>query len=219
MRPGLAVGACGRDRCRVGLPFRASSCLRVPPSLQFCVHQLAVAASADPQSDIEAVVLVVGLLLVTALLHAVAYYGMRGYRVSGWVALVRAVGKARIEQRLPRYKDTGALTRALVAAAILYRFWDPLLVEAADLKRLRETYLDTVTGHFNEAAYRALAEAIRTLATERKLQAPVVEEIARHCARAMDELASGKGFESTKDTKGHEGEEEETGRDESRAPR
>jgi hypothetical protein len=109
--------------------------------------------------------------------------------VSAWTTLVRAVGKARLLPRLDRYPNTAALTRALAISAVLYRFWDPLLVGPGDLERFGRTYLDPATGRFNEAAYRSLAEAIRSLAAERKLEPNAVTEIARLLARAMDELA------------------------------
>jgi Family of unknown function (DUF6178) len=111
--------------------------------------------------------------------------------VSAWITLVRAVGKAKIAPRMARYPNTASLTRSLTAAAIMYRFWDPLLVDAGDLERFCETYRDAATGRPNEAAYRALAEAIRTLATERKLAPAAVTDVARVLARAMDELAAG----------------------------
>lgn len=111
--------------------------------------------------------------------------------VSTWITLVRAVGKAKIVPRMARYPSTASLTRSLTVAAVLYRFWDPLLVDAADLERFCATYRDPATGRPNEVAYRALAEAIRALATERKLEPAAVTDLARVLARAMDELAAG----------------------------
>jgi hypothetical protein len=110
-------------------------------------------------------------------------------QVSAWITLVRAVGKARIALRM-QDATAAALTRSLVVAAILYRHWDPALVEPADHQRFRETYLDPATGRFTPAAYHALAEAIRTLAAERKLDTATLQDIARLLARAMDELAA-----------------------------
>jgi hypothetical protein len=132
--------------------------------------------------------------------------------ISAWISLVRAVGKARIARRMavPAPSDAGGsapaageaagsperrapeaaeVARALVVAAILYRHWDPALAEPADIDRFRQTYLDPATGRFNEAAFRALAEAIRALAAERNLAPDALQEIARLLARAMDELA------------------------------
>ena len=68
--------------------------------------------------------------------------------VSAWTTLVRAVGKARLMPRMARYPNTASLTRALAVAAVLYRFWDPLLVEPGDLERFCRTYLDPATGRF-----------------------------------------------------------------------
>jgi hypothetical protein len=109
--------------------------------------------------------------------------------IDAWIALVRAVGKARIARRKPD-ADTGTLTRALIVAAVQYRLWDPALIEPADLARFRETYRDPTTGRWSPAAYRALAEALQTLAAERKLEALTVQKIARLLARALDDLAA-----------------------------
>jgi hypothetical protein len=108
--------------------------------------------------------------------------------IDAWIALVRAVGKARITRHKPD-SDTGTLTRALVVAAVLYRLWDPALVEPADRERFRSTYLDPATGRWSAAAYRALAEAVRALAAERNLESTTIEKIARLLSLAMDELA------------------------------
>lgn len=48
--------------------------------------------AADPQSNIQAVAVIIVLLLVAAALHAVAYYGLRSYRVGGWVAGLLVAG-------------------------------------------------------------------------------------------------------------------------------
>ena len=112
--------------------------------------------------------------------------------IDGWVALVRAVGKARITRRKAD-ADTGTLTRALIVAAILYRLWDPALVEPADLARFRETYLDPATGRWSPAAYRALAEALQTLAADRKLEPRAVQKIACLLARALDDMTAAPG--------------------------
>lgn len=109
--------------------------------------------------------------------------------IDAWAALVRAVGKARIARRKPD-ADTGTLTRAMLVAAVQYRLWDPALAEPADLARFRETYLDPATGGWSQAAYRALAEALQALAADRKLEAHVVQKIARLLARALDELVT-----------------------------
>jgi uncharacterized protein DUF6178 len=109
--------------------------------------------------------------------------------IDTWIALVRAVGKARITRRTPD-AGTGTLTRALIVAAVLYRLWDPALAEPADLARFRQTYLDTTTGRWNQAAYRALAEALQTLAADRKLEPAAVQKIARLLARALDDMAA-----------------------------
>jgi hypothetical protein len=109
--------------------------------------------------------------------------------IDAWIALVRAVGKARITRRKPD-ADTGTLTRALVVAAVQYRLWDPALIEPADLARFRETYQGPTTGRWSPAAYRALAEALQTLAAERKLEALTVQKIARLLAHALDALAA-----------------------------
>jgi hypothetical protein len=111
--------------------------------------------------------------------------------IDAWIALVRAVGKARVTRHKPD-SDTGALTRALVVAAVLYRLWDPALVEPADLERFRSTYLDPATGRWSAAAYRALAEAVRALAAERNLEPRTVGKIARLLSQAMDELAAAR---------------------------
>jgi Family of unknown function (DUF6178) len=112
--------------------------------------------------------------------------------ISAWVMLVRTVGKDRIARQMPGTAPA-ALTRALVAAALLYRRWDPELVEPADLDRCRETYRDPATGRFNAAAFQSLAEALRALAAARKLDARAVEQVARLLARAMDQLAAATG--------------------------
>src|SRR5205823_284680 len=106
--------------------------------------------------------------------------------VSAWITLVRAVGKARIARRMVppspgdagegapaapesgktperRKPDAAEIARSLIVAAVLYRHWDPALVEPADLARFRETYRDPVTERFNAAAFHALAEAVRAL--------------------------------------------------------
>jgi hypothetical protein len=111
--------------------------------------------------------------------------------ISGWVMLVRGVGKEKIARLMPEQKPA-EIARLLVTAVLLYRRWDPELVEPEDMERCRATYLDAATGHFNTAAYQALAEAIHTLAAAKQFIPRAVEEIARHLARAMDELAAGK---------------------------
>jgi hypothetical protein len=102
------------------------------------------------------------------------------------------VGKGRIARQMPE-RDPAAIARALVVAALLYRRWDPELVEPADLARCRETYRDSATGRFNAAAFQALAEGVRALAEARKLEPRSVEQIARLLARAMDQLAAAAG--------------------------
>jgi hypothetical protein len=114
--------------------------------------------------------------------------------ISGWVMLVRAVGKARIERLMPE-RSPAEIARLLVTAVLLYRRWDPELVEPDDRERCRATYLDAASGQFNAAAYQALAEAIHTLAAAKQFIPRAVEEIARLLAQAMDELAAGKGQE------------------------
>jgi hypothetical protein len=109
--------------------------------------------------------------------------------IDAWIALVRAVGKARIARRKAD-AGTGTLTRALIVAAVLYRLWDPALAEPADLARFRQTYLDTATGRWSQAAYRALAEALQTLAADRTLEPRAVEKIARLLAQALDDMAA-----------------------------
>jgi hypothetical protein len=109
--------------------------------------------------------------------------------ISAWVTLVRAAGKDRIARQMPGM-DRAAVARCLVASALLYRRWDPELVEPADLARCRETYRDPATGRFNAAAFQSLAEALRALAGARKLDARSVEQVARLLARAMDQLAA-----------------------------
>jgi hypothetical protein len=111
--------------------------------------------------------------------------------VADWISLVRTVGKTRIARRMEgKEVDAPTLTRALAVAAILYRHWDPALVEPGDEDRFRQTYLDEATARFNPAAFRALAEALRTLAAERKLDPADLQAAARLLARAMDELAT-----------------------------
>jgi hypothetical protein len=109
--------------------------------------------------------------------------------IDAWIALVRAVGKARILRR-KRDADTDPLTRDLLVAAVLYRLWDPALVEAADRARFRSRYLDAETGRWSPAAYRALAEALQTLARDRKLGSSAVEKIARLLAHSLDDMAA-----------------------------
>jgi hypothetical protein len=114
--------------------------------------------------------------------------------VADWISLVRAVGKARIARRMESKEVTAPeLTRSLAVAAILYRHWDSALVEATDLDRFRQTYWDPDAARFNPTAFRALAEALRTLAAERNLNAADLQGTARLLARAMDELSAGSG--------------------------
>lgn len=110
--------------------------------------------------------------------------------IDAWIALVRAVGKARIARRKAD-TDTATLTRDLIIAAVMYRLWDPALVEPADRERFRATYWDATAGRWSPAAYRALAEAVRALAAERSLQPEAIEKIALLLSRAMDEMAGG----------------------------
>jgi hypothetical protein len=133
--------------------------------------------------------------------------------ISAWITLVRAVGKSRIALRMasppsasaanrapkrggkeepakPTGPSAAAVTRSLVVAAILYRYWDPGLVQTEDLARFRAAFVDPETGRCTATAFRALAEAIHTLAADRKLEARAVEEISRLLSCALDELAA-----------------------------
>ncbi|MCL6650626.1 MAG: hypothetical protein K6U89_20220, partial [Chloroflexi bacterium] len=109
--------------------------------------------------------------------------------IRAWVTLVKAVGKERVARHMSE-QDAPLLARRLVVGAILYRRWEPDLVEPKDLERCRETYLDPATGRFSAAAFRALAEATRDLTVKRKLQPNATEEIARFLAATLDQIAA-----------------------------
>jgi hypothetical protein len=99
------------------------------------------------------------------------------------------VGKARVARAMVE-RDVPTVARLLVTAAILYRRWEPDLLEPGDPERCRERYLDPASGHFSAAAFQALAEATRDLAVKRKLTPRATEEIARLLAQTLDELAA-----------------------------